>query len=151
MKDKMKSNNSHHNIIISRGTRTESELFHAVLKQRCPDAVQEAPEEAQRHIEWLKAEIGGFVSAESVDHVTAAYYFITAPAPSPLCPATLVELAELIASWKNRLTLGFVAIDKQRVPYAAALAICTDTSQSILGSLGGDRNAYFRILRHFHD
>ena len=92
------------------------------------------------------------MSEQSADHVTTAYHFIAAPAPSPLLPpATLLQIRELIAVWKKRLTLGYIAIDNQRVPYAAAVALCTDASEGIIGSLGGNRNAYFRILRHFHD
>ncbi len=133
------------------GPISETEALSVDLRERFPNAVKETAQETKRHLDMLKAEVGGFKHSTFPDDVAVAFRFETAPASSPTCPPSAIrELGNLARDYKDKLTIGHVAIDTQRVPYACAVAVCTDSTAGLVGSLGGNRYNYFRIMKHFY-
>lgn len=82
--------------------------------------------------------------------ITTALRFETAPPRNPSdLPPTLDYAMSLFNESERDLGIGYAGIDTQRAPWAAAVAVCAGSSEGVVGSLGGNRSAYFQVLRHF--
>jgi hypothetical protein len=138
-----------YNVIVAEGPTDTLRELGDELRQSFPAVAQISTEEASRHRDWLKSELGGFCSADR-GHPVAAWSFESEPIRSlaqALKSASLVR--SITASAASRgLIVGYVGIDTQRDPIAAAVALCSDSSTGLIGSLGNNRYNYFRVMQH---
>lgn len=153
--DAMRTNRTDifYNVIVAEGPAEALRQLGDELRQSVPAATQESAEEANRHRAWFQSEFGGFCSCDRA-HAVTAWGFESEPIRSlEQIPESLSWLQSIKESAVSRgLILGYVGIDTQRVPRAAAVALCSDSDKGLIGSLGNNRYNYFRVMQHlFYD
>jgi hypothetical protein len=145
------------NILLFEGPAHQ--VYHAIaeLQRKCPLATVESSGATVRHRELFRKEADGLPATVPVDAITLAVQFETAPPRTPTSiPYALVAVKAITDRWRTTLTIGHVYFDTRLVASSVAMVCCAgpstgDASRGLIGSLGGHRQAYFRLKRHFYD
>jgi hypothetical protein len=141
-----------HITILLEGSKENIRMAVEDLHRHFLSASQETVEETARHRNWLQNEIGALHSRVRNRHTTISFRLVT-PGPVSLFsgPEVLRDVKEFTDLWRDRVSIVDFHIDTRTVPEATASVIWTagGKDQCIIGSLGNNHGAYFRIMRHF--
>lgn len=137
-----------HIVILAHGGEAEVQSVAHEFGAQFPAAVQESPEEASRHRQWFQRELGSNVFTEAAHQTTRSFRVAMPALPSSL--GTVFTLADLINRWSTVPVVAFIFLDTRRTPEAGASFVCRRDGENLgnVGSLGGNRNIYFRVMSH---
>ena len=144
------------NIVLFEGPADDVHQAVAELQLEFPAATVEAPAETARHRGLFQKETDALPATVPADAIARAVRFETAPPRTPdSIPDAMVAVKTIIDRWRNTLTTGHVYFDTRLVASVVAVVYCggpnsNDASRALIGSLGGRRQAYFRLKRHFY-
>ena len=145
------------NIVLFEGPAPEVHHAVAEIRREYRSATTEPPEETARHRQLIRSETDGLPATVPADAITLAVRFETAPPRTPpSVPIALIGVKAITDRWRRTLTTGHVYFDTRLVGSAVAMVYCAGPStghmsRGLIGSLGGHRQAYFRLKRHFYD
>lgn len=145
------------NIVLFEGDAHEVNRAVREIQREFPSATTETPKETARHRELFQNETDGLPATVPAGAITLALRFETEPPRTPTStPDALVAVKAITDRWRTTLTTGHVFFDTRLVASALAIVYCAgpstaDPSRGLIGSLGGHRQAYFRLKRHFYD
>jgi hypothetical protein len=136
------------NVVVAQGRVGALSDLARKLHDHFKQVTEQPPEEAARHRDWIAGEIGGFTTAPH--HPIRSWYFETeSTRVATRTPDQQRVLTPLIATARSRsFTIGYIGIDMQQAPRAVAAAISSDADRGIVGSIGGNRDNYCRVLQH---
>ena len=145
------------NIVLFEGSAGEVHQAVAELQLKFLSATLEPTAETARHRQLFLGETDGLPATAPADAITVAVRFETAPPRTPTAiPDALLAVKAITDRWRKTLTTGHVYFETRLVASAVAMVYCAgprtgDVSRGLIGSLGGNRQAYFRLKRHFYD
>jgi hypothetical protein len=120
------------------------------LQQVAPDGLELAEAEVTAHLAWFEREIRCTCNIHVGDHICRGWKWETAPADAASeVPPTCIPIAALKERVGSRgITMYYIAIDSQLAPHAVSVAFCSNCNASEVGSIGGKRQNYLRVLKH---